>query len=89
MPRDMPRDMPRVVRRVQPEVTPADEANNAAGDRGYRRWGDERAHPVPRPVREQGQPSGYHGEEFVENDEPEQHTPPPQHGWERFLNFRR
>lgn len=83
-------DQPRVVRRVRPEAAHSDEANDAEGERGYRRWGDERAQPTPRPLREQGQPRGYHGEEYVENDEPEQDAPPPpQHAWERFLNFRR
>lgn len=75
-------------------VTPGergDVSERAVSERGRRDFSDGQvaARPEPRPLRQQDSPRGYHGEEYVENDEPEEGPPPPHHGWERFLTFRR
>ena len=83
------RDTPRIVRRVQQSEPAYTDTGDGAR---WRADGREQARPaVPRPLREPGTPRGYHGEEYVENDEAQQDAapPPPHRAWERFLNFRR
>lgn len=61
----------------------------ALHDREMGRRAAQGSHDSPAAQSRGNLPRGYHGEEYVENDEPEETVPVPHHAWERFLNFRR